>query len=52
MNTPIKAGFSKRTTIYGIVISLVVLGGAVAFSSLILGAIGILSLAIHVTGKR
>jgi hypothetical protein len=52
MKTLIKSGFAKRTTVYGILISLVVLGGAAAFGSLVLGAIGILSLAIHVTAKH
>lgn len=51
-NNLIKSGFRTRTKIYGIYASLAALSMAVACGSLIVGAIGVLSLAIHIVSKH
>lgn len=48
----IKPGFRTRTKIYGICASIAALAMAVACGSLIVGAIGVLSLGIHIVSKH
>lgn len=52
MKSIIKSGFAHRTTIYGVLASITCLVCAVICSSLIVGAIGVLSLAVHAVSKH
>jgi hypothetical protein len=47
-----KSGFAQRTQVYGIIASVTLLVVSVLCESLVLGAVGVLSLGIHVTAKR
>ena len=48
----IKLNARKRFKLYGLAISLVLLGCAVFSGSLIVGAIAVISLAIHVVSEK
>jgi hypothetical protein len=47
-----KSGFAQRTQIYGIIASVILLVVSVLCESLVLGAVGVLSLAIHIVSNR